>query len=82
MSDNDHPKSDSVQKPLSREEILSYEAPPKQVQLPSGVDVTVKYLPYLPVMEVLIAVKGEENKEMEFAILKTVIDLHFQMFEN
>jgi len=52
---------------LSREDILNYEEPPNQVQLPSGVIVTIKYLAYFLVLKILEAVNDEENKETVFA---------------
>ena len=60
-------KEDDNPKSLSREEILSFEEPPRQVELPSGAIVTIRYLAYLVVFKILQAVENEKNKERVFA---------------
>ena len=57
--------------PLSREDILNYEELPRQVQLPSGVTVTLSSLGYLLVLEMLAVDKNKEDKEV--ALSKKVI---------
>lgn len=52
---------------LSRDDILDYEDPPRQIQLPSGVIVIIKYLPYFLVLDILVAVVEEKEKELIFS---------------
>ena len=59
--------AEADRKPLSREEILNAEKPLRQVQLPSGIIVTIKYLAYFLVLKLLEAIESEENKENIFA---------------
>ena len=52
---------------LSKEEILNYEEPSKQIQLPSGTIITIKYLAYFPVQKILEDISDEKNKEEVFS---------------
>lgn len=60
------PKEDKP-KLLTREEILNFEEPSKKVELPSGVIVTIKYLAFFAVFEILNSIESKKNKESLFA---------------
>jgi len=53
--------------PLSKDDILNYEDPPRQVQLPSGAIVNINYLAYILVLKIFDAVEEDDKKESVFS---------------